>query len=144
MASPAPSYNRSEYIAGPSPSPAGGLGGALAPPVFGRSFNPFSTRGDTLSPPSTTAPPPWIFRPCDNPALVLLGYFNRKKLVVHLKDGGSSRHLGVFPYSSGPVISTCHCVIWQKYGNSRLGMKRKKKITFLYRKKIMKITQPFI
>ena len=33
------------------------IGGALAPPVFGRSVNPISTRGDTLSPPSTTSPP---------------------------------------------------------------------------------------
>ena len=32
-------------------------GGALAPPFFDRSVNPISTRGDTLSPPSTTSPP---------------------------------------------------------------------------------------
>ncbi len=35
----------------------GGWGGAIAPPVFGRSVNPISTRGDTSSPPSTTSPP---------------------------------------------------------------------------------------
>ena len=34
-----------------------GLGGALALPIFGRSANPILTRGDTLSPPSTTSPP---------------------------------------------------------------------------------------
>ena len=34
-----------------------GAGGALAPPIFGRSANPILTRGDTLSPPSTTSPP---------------------------------------------------------------------------------------
>ena len=34
-----------------------GAGRALAPPIFGRSANPISTRGDTLSPPSTTSPP---------------------------------------------------------------------------------------
>ena len=34
-----------------------GAGGALAPPIFARSDNPISTRGDTLSPPSTTSPP---------------------------------------------------------------------------------------
>ena len=28
-----------------------------APPVFGRSVNPISTRGDTFSPPITTSPP---------------------------------------------------------------------------------------
>jgi hypothetical protein len=36
---------------------SGGAGGAKAPPVFGRSVNPISTRGDTLSPPSTSSPP---------------------------------------------------------------------------------------
>ena len=36
------------------PSPSGGLGGL---PVFGRSVNPISTRGDTLSPPRTTSHP---------------------------------------------------------------------------------------
>ena len=36
----------------------GGAWGASAPPVFGRSVNPISTRGGTLSPPSTTSPPP--------------------------------------------------------------------------------------
>ena len=35
----------------------GAGGGALAPPIFGRSANPILTRGDTLSPPSTTSPP---------------------------------------------------------------------------------------
>ena len=35
----------------------GEAGGADAPPVFGRSVNPISTRGGTLSPPSTTRPP---------------------------------------------------------------------------------------
>ena len=35
----------------------GGAGGAYAPPVFGRSVNPISTRGGTLSPPSTARPP---------------------------------------------------------------------------------------
>ena len=34
-----------------------GLRGAIAPPIFGRLANPISTRGDTLSPPSTTSPP---------------------------------------------------------------------------------------
>ena len=34
-----------------------GTGGALATPVFGRSVNPISTRGDTLSPPNTTSTP---------------------------------------------------------------------------------------
>ena len=34
-----------------------GAGGALAPTIFGRSANPISIRGDTLSPPSTTRPP---------------------------------------------------------------------------------------
>ena len=31
--------------------------GGFSPPIFGRSANPISTRGDTLSPPSTTSPP---------------------------------------------------------------------------------------
>ena len=34
-----------------------GAGGAKAPPIFGRSANPISPRGDTLPPPSTTSPP---------------------------------------------------------------------------------------
>ena len=34
----------------------GEAGGAAAPPDFGGSVNPISTRGDTLSPPSTTCP----------------------------------------------------------------------------------------
>ena len=39
------------------PSPAGGLGGALAPPVFGQSVNPISTRGANYAHHSTTSPP---------------------------------------------------------------------------------------
>ena len=36
-------------------------GGAAAPPDFGGSVNPISTRGgDTLSPPSTTYPPGFL------------------------------------------------------------------------------------
>ena len=46
----------------------GGPGGGKCPPVFARSVNPISNRGGILSPPSTTCPPPWIFRPCDGPA----------------------------------------------------------------------------
>ena len=44
-----------------------GAGGAIAPPVLGRSVNPISTRGDTLSPPSTTSPPDFqtLQRPCE-------------------------------------------------------------------------------
>ena len=38
-----------------------------APPLFGRSVNPISTRGGKLSPPSITCPPR-IFRPCNGPA----------------------------------------------------------------------------
>ena len=34
-----------------------GAGGARAPPLFGRSVNPISTRGGTLSPPSSTCHP---------------------------------------------------------------------------------------
>ena len=38
---------------------SGGAGGrGLSPPVFGRSVNPISTRGGTLSPPSTKSLPP--------------------------------------------------------------------------------------
>ena len=44
-------------------------GGAAAPPDFGGSINPISTREDTLSPPSTTCPPdfwplvhPWLIK----------------------------------------------------------------------------------
>ena len=33
-----------------------GAGGAMALPGFGRSVNPISTRGGTISPPSTTSP----------------------------------------------------------------------------------------
>ena len=39
------------------PVASGGAGGACAPPLFDRSVNPISTRGGTLSPPSTTCPP---------------------------------------------------------------------------------------
>ena len=35
----------------------GDWGGALSPPVFGRSIHPISTRVGTLSPPITTSPP---------------------------------------------------------------------------------------
>ena len=38
------------------PSQGGGWGG-FSPPIFGRSAKPILTRGDTLSPPSTTSPP---------------------------------------------------------------------------------------
>ena len=33
---------------------SGGAGGAIAPPDFGRSLNPISTRGGRLSPPNST------------------------------------------------------------------------------------------
>ena len=39
------------------PVASGGAGGARAPPLFVRSVNPISTRGGTLSPPSTMCPP---------------------------------------------------------------------------------------
>ena len=39
------------------PVASGGAGGARAPPLFDRSVNPISTRGGTLSPPSTMCPP---------------------------------------------------------------------------------------
>ena len=39
------------------PVASGGAGGARAPPLFGRSVNPISTRGGTFSPPSIMCPP---------------------------------------------------------------------------------------
>ena len=47
--------NQTETI--PRPVASGGAGGALAPPVFGRSIHPISTRVGTLSLPITTSPP---------------------------------------------------------------------------------------
>ena len=44
----------------------GGAGGAMAPPDFGRSVNPISTRGDRLCPPNYYWHPR-IFRPSDGP-----------------------------------------------------------------------------
>ena len=44
----------------------GGAGGAMAPPNFGRSVNPISTKGGRLCPPNNTSPR--IFRPSDGPA----------------------------------------------------------------------------
>ena len=35
----------------------GGAGGAMAPPFFGRSVNPISTKGDRLCPPNNTGTP---------------------------------------------------------------------------------------
>ena len=46
-------------------------GGAAAPPDFGGSVNPISTRGDTLSPPSTTCPPGFLTLAA---CLELIGY----------------------------------------------------------------------
>ena len=48
------------------PVASGGAVGALAPPVFGQSVNPISTRGGKLCPPQYYQPPR-IFRPCDGP-----------------------------------------------------------------------------
>ena len=45
--------------------------GAAAPPDFGGSVNPHSTRGDTLSPPSTTCPPGFLTLAA---CLELIGY----------------------------------------------------------------------
>ena len=39
------------------PVASGGAEGACVPPLFERSVNPISTRGGTLSPPSTMCPP---------------------------------------------------------------------------------------
>ena len=39
------------------PVASGGARGACAPPLFDQSVNPISTRGSTLSPPSTMCPP---------------------------------------------------------------------------------------
>ena len=52
--------------------------GALAPPVFGKTVNPISTRGDRLCPPQYYEPPR-IFRPCDGPAWWLGGRNSCKK-----------------------------------------------------------------
>ena len=49
------------YVLSPSQGRRqGGAWGDLAPPVFVRSVNPISTRGGTLSPPSTTSPPGFL------------------------------------------------------------------------------------
>ena len=50
------------------PVASGGAGGALAPPVFGQTVNPISTRGADYAHHSNTSPPR-IFRPCDGPAI---------------------------------------------------------------------------
>ena len=39
------------------PVASGGAGGALAPPVFGQTVNPISTRGADYTHHSTTSPP---------------------------------------------------------------------------------------
>ena len=39
------------------PVVSGGAGGAMAPPDFGRSVNPISTKGDRLCPPNITGTP---------------------------------------------------------------------------------------
>ena len=58
-------YSRStQKIAGPSQ--AGG--GARAPPLFGRSVNPISTRGGHIIPTQYYVPSR-IFRPCDGPVI---------------------------------------------------------------------------
>ena len=49
------------------PVARGGAWEASAPPIFGRSVNPISTRGSRLCPPKYYEPPR-IFRPCDGPA----------------------------------------------------------------------------
>jgi hypothetical protein len=43
--------------------------GALAPPVFGQTVNPISTRGADYAHHSTTSPPR-IFKPCDGPDML--------------------------------------------------------------------------
>ena len=43
------------------PVASGGAGGACALPLFGRSVNPISTRGGTLSPPSITCHPGFTY-----------------------------------------------------------------------------------
>ena len=45
---------------------SGGAWGAMAPPDFGRSVNPISTKGVRLCPPNNTGTPE-IFRPSDGP-----------------------------------------------------------------------------
>ena len=45
--------------------------GALAPPGFGQTVNPISTRGGRLYPPQYYQPPR-IFRPCDGPEVTYL------------------------------------------------------------------------
>ena len=49
----------------------GGAGGAMAPPIFGRSVNPISTEGGTLCPPHNYVPL-HIFRPCDGPVICVV------------------------------------------------------------------------
>ena len=50
------------------PVASGGAGGARAPPVFGRSVNPISTRGGHIIPTQYYVPSR-IFRPCDGPVM---------------------------------------------------------------------------
>ena len=47
----------------------GGAGSAMAPPDFGRSVNPISTRGDRLCPPNYYCHPR-VFRPSNGPVKV--------------------------------------------------------------------------
>ena len=55
----------------------GGAGGAMAPPDFGRSVNPISTRGDRLSP-SNYYWHPRISRPFNGPALQLMKIYRAR------------------------------------------------------------------
>ena len=47
-----------------------GAEGALAPPIFGQTVNPISTRGTDYAHHSTLSPPPRISRPCNGPLTV--------------------------------------------------------------------------
>ena len=82
-------------------------GGAAAPPDFGGSVNPISTRGDTLSPPSTTCPPGFltlvaclifIFLSYNNSTnskceIVLWMYIKRRLIVNFVHDRKSAKSL---------------------------------------------------
>ena len=62
----------------------GGAGGAMAPPDFGRSVNPISTRGDRLCPPNYYWHPR-IFRPSDGPVIRYL-FYKYKGVSLHWID----------------------------------------------------------
>ena len=99
----------------------GGTLGASAPPMFGRTVNPISTRGGRLCPPQYYQPPGNLI-PCDGPVVDISSRINHTPIIFSWELMGALERWKIFGfqrYFSMSKISWIHLNISLK--STKLG-----------------------